>query len=60
VRQVEEVQRPEGYRLVAAFEDGEEEACAVAGFRLDRVDAHRFYMTSGLVIAAHHFARYVE
>jgi GNAT superfamily N-acetyltransferase len=33
VRQVEEIQRPEGYRLVAAFEDGEASACAVAGFR---------------------------
>ena len=33
VRRVDEVQRPEGYRLVAAFEDGQEEAVAVAGFR---------------------------
>ena len=30
---VDEVQRPEGYRLVAAFEDGDE-AVAVAGFRI--------------------------
>jgi GNAT superfamily N-acetyltransferase len=30
---VDEVQRPEGYRLVAAFEDGETDAVAVAGFR---------------------------
>jgi GNAT superfamily N-acetyltransferase len=35
VRRVEELQRPEGYRLVAAFEPGGEEAMAVAGFRLD-------------------------
>ena len=114
IRQVEEVQRPEGYRLVAAFDDGETNACAVAGFRtghgfawghylyvddlstlpearrrghgrqlldwlaeeaarlgckqvhldsgvgLDRADAHRLYLNAGLVIAAHHFARFVE
>jgi GNAT superfamily N-acetyltransferase len=34
VRQVDEVQRPEGYRLAAAFEEGEERAAAVAGFRV--------------------------
>ena len=33
VARVDEVQRPEGYRLVAAFEDGHE-AVAVAGFRI--------------------------
>lgn len=33
VRQVDEVQRSEGYRLVGAFEKGESEAVAVAGFR---------------------------
>jgi len=33
VRQVDEIQRPERYRVVSAFEDGEEEAVAVAGFR---------------------------
>ena len=114
VRQVEEVQRPEGYRLVAAFEDGETRGCAVAGFRtahglagghylyvddlltvpearrrghgrqlldwlveevgrlgcgqihldsgvgFDRAAAHRRYLNAGLLIAAHHFARYVE
>jgi GNAT superfamily N-acetyltransferase len=32
-RRVDEVQRPEGYRLVGAFEQGESEAAAVAGFR---------------------------
>jgi hypothetical protein len=31
VRRVDEVQRPEGYRLVGAFEDGR--CLAVAGFR---------------------------
>jgi len=113
VRVVDEVQRPEGYRLVGAFEDGGSEAVAVAGFRtghslawgnylyvddlstlpearrrghgralldwlleegrrlgcdqlhldsgveLDRADAHRLYLNAGMVIAAHHFARYV-
>jgi GNAT superfamily N-acetyltransferase len=34
-RRVDEVQRPEGYRLAGAFEDGkEEEAVAAAGFRV--------------------------
>lgn len=113
VRAVDDVQRAEGYRLLGAFEDGESEATAVAGFRvchslawghylyvddlstlpearrrghgralldwlleeakrlgceqfhldsgvdLDRADAHRLYMNAGLVIACHHFARYV-
>lgn len=113
VRRVDEEQRPEGYRLVVAFEEGGPEAVAVAGFRtghnlawghhlyvddlstlpdarchghgrallewlleegarlgcdqfhldsgvgLDRSDAHRLYLNAGLVIASHHFARYV-
>lgn len=112
-RQVDEVQRFQGYRLVGAFEEGNPEAVAVAGFRIidtlawehclyvddlstlpearrrghgralmdwlgeeaqrlgcdqlhldsgvgpDRADAHRLYLNSGLVIAAHHFARHV-
>jgi GNAT superfamily N-acetyltransferase len=33
MRRVDQVQRPEGYRLVGAFEGGEEAAAAVAGFR---------------------------
>jgi GNAT superfamily N-acetyltransferase len=33
VERVDEVQRPEGYRLIGAFEGGEENAVAVAGFR---------------------------
>jgi GNAT superfamily N-acetyltransferase len=114
VRQVDENQRPEGYRLVAAFVDDESTPGAVAGFRvahslawghylyvddlstlpearrrglarglldwlheeaqrldcdqlhldsgvgLDRADAHRLYLNSGLVIVAHHFARQVS
>lgn len=34
VHWVDEVQRPEGYRVVAVFEDGSYEAVAVAGFRV--------------------------
>jgi ribosomal protein S18 acetylase RimI-like enzyme len=34
VTRVDGTQRAEGYRLVAAFEDGERDAVAVAGFRL--------------------------
>ncbi len=114
VQRVDEVQRAEGYRLVAAFEEGETSARAVAGFRvgnaiawgqylyvddlstlpearrrgharalldwllgeaarlgcdqlhldsgvgLDRADAHRLYLNSGMVISAHHFARLVR
>lgn len=111
VRRVDELQRPEGYRLVGAFEEGEPEAAGVAGFRtghnlawgrylyvddlstlpearrrghgrhlldwlgeeaerlgcdqlhldsgvgLERSDAHRLYLNTGLVISAHHFTR---
>ena len=34
VRRINEVQRPQGYRLAASFEDGEADAAAVAGFRI--------------------------
>ena len=34
VRRVDDEQRPDGYRLAGAFEDGTEHAHAVAGFRL--------------------------
>ncbi len=34
-RQVDERQRPAGYRLAASFEDGERDAAAVAGFRVN-------------------------
>ena len=30
-----------------------------SGFGLDRADAHRLYLDSGMVISAHHFARLV-
>jgi GNAT superfamily N-acetyltransferase len=34
IARVDELQRPDGYRLVAAFDDRDDEAVAVAGFRL--------------------------
>jgi GNAT superfamily N-acetyltransferase len=106
--------RAQGYRLVAAFEEGVASASAAAGFRtcnslawghylyvddlstlpearrrghgralldwlleearrlgcdqlhldsgvgFDRADAHRLYLNAGLVISAHHFARYTK
>ena len=44
VRLVDEVQRPEGYRLVGAYEDGD--VVAVAGFRErnDLADGHYIYV----------------
>ncbi len=111
---IDGVQRQEGYRLVGAFEEGEQQAVAVGGFRaghslawghylyvddlstlpqarrrghgrglldwllqegrrlgceqvhldsgvgLERSDAHRLYLNSGMVIVSHHFARYVD
>ena len=111
LRLVDEVQRPEGYRIVGAFDREEPAAAAVAGFRegnnlawghflyvddlatrpefrrrglgtallvwlareaarldcdqlhldsgvgLERADAHRLYMSSGLTITAHHVGR---
>jgi GNAT superfamily N-acetyltransferase len=114
VEQVNQRQRPAGYRLVAAFEEEAPHPAAVAGFRIahslawghhlyvddlstkpsqrrrghaqallawlveegkrlkcdqlhldsgvgiDRAAAHRLYLNSGLVISAHHFARYIE
>jgi GNAT superfamily N-acetyltransferase len=114
VHQVNEVQRAEGYRLIAAFEPGASAPSAAAGFRtahslawghylyvddlstklterrrgharkllewlleegkrlgcdqlhldsgvgIDRAVAHRLYLNTGMVISAHHFARYVD
>jgi predicted GNAT superfamily acetyltransferase len=36
VTAVDRVQRLDGYRLVASFDDGDEDAAAVAGFRVQR------------------------
>ena len=33
-KHVDAVQRPEGYRLIASFVDGDEQAAAAAGFRV--------------------------
>jgi GNAT superfamily N-acetyltransferase len=45
LRQVDEVQRSEGYRLVAAFEEEEEaSAAAVAGFRTGHNLAWGYYL----------------
>lgn len=35
VRRVDEVERPAGYRLIACFVDGREQAVAAAGFRVN-------------------------
>lgn len=44
VRQVDEIQRPEGYRLAATFEGGEASAVAVAGFRAGHALAWGHYL----------------
>lgn len=46
VRRVDDVQRPEGYRLAGAFEEGEPRAAAVAGFRFAHslVDGNLLYV----------------
>jgi GNAT superfamily N-acetyltransferase len=44
VRQVNEVQRQEGYRLVGSFDDGLEHVVAVAGFRTGHNLAWRSYL----------------
>src|SRR3954467_7776559 len=33
-RRIDEVQRPQGYRLAASFDEGEDDAAAVAAFRV--------------------------
>ncbi len=43
-RQVDEVQRPEGYRLVGSFVAGEDSAAACAGFRVAHNTAWGFHM----------------
>lgn len=53
VRQVDERQRPAGYRLAASFEDGEADAAAVAGFRVSEFLAWgRHLYVDDLVTAA--------
>jgi GNAT superfamily N-acetyltransferase len=46
VRRIDEVQRPEGYRIVGAFDQEEADAAAVAGFRVGNnlADGHYLYV----------------
>ena len=46
VRRIDEVQRPEGYRLLGAFDKEEPHAAAVAGFRVGNnlADGHYLYV----------------
>jgi GNAT superfamily N-acetyltransferase len=44
VRRVDEVQRPQGYRLVGSFEPDVEEAAAVAGFWTSNCLSAGFYL----------------
>ncbi|MDP9234456.1 MAG: GNAT family N-acetyltransferase [Actinomycetota bacterium] len=44
VRQVNEIQRPEGYRLVGSFDDGVDHAVAAAGFRTGHNLVSGFYL----------------
>jgi GNAT superfamily N-acetyltransferase len=46
VRRVDDVQRPEGYRLIGAFDAEEAAAAAVAGFRIGNnlADGHYLYV----------------
>jgi GNAT superfamily N-acetyltransferase len=58
VRQVDERQRRNGYRLIGAFEDGAEEAAAVAGFRINEFLAWgRHVYVDDLVTAEGHRGR---
>jgi GNAT superfamily N-acetyltransferase len=53
VRQVDERQRPAGYRLVGSFEPGSQDAVAVAGFRVNEFLAWgRHLYVDDLVTAA--------
>ena len=44
VRRIDDVQRPQGYRLVGSFEPGEEDAAAVAGFWASNCLSAGFYL----------------
>jgi GNAT superfamily N-acetyltransferase len=58
VHRIDEVQRPQGYRLVASFEDGEDEAAAVAGFRvIENLAWSRTLYVDDLVTRAAHRTR---
>jgi GNAT superfamily N-acetyltransferase len=58
VRQIDERQRPAGYRLAAAFDDPDGDAAAVAGFRVNEFLAWgRHLYVDDLVTAAAHRGR---
>jgi GNAT superfamily N-acetyltransferase len=58
VHQIDERQRPAGYRLAGAFDDGEGDAAAVAGFRVNEFLAWgRHLYVDDLVTAAAHRGR---
>lgn len=44
VKQVNQEQRPEGYRLVGSFEEGIEDAAAIAGFRAGHMLSRGHYL----------------
>jgi GNAT superfamily N-acetyltransferase len=44
VKQVNLEQRPEGYRLIGSFEDGVEDAAAIAGFRTGHMLSRGYYL----------------
>ena len=55
VERVDDLQRPQGYRLVGAFAPGIDAAVAVAGFRTGHnlADGHYLYVDDLVTLAAH-------
>jgi GNAT superfamily N-acetyltransferase len=46
--------------LAEARREGCDQLHLDSGVELDRADAHRLYLNAGMVISAHHFARYAK
>ena len=58
VDRIDGVQRPDGYRLIASFDDGEADAAGVAGFRVqENLVSSRHLYVDDLVTAADRRAR---
>jgi GNAT superfamily N-acetyltransferase len=58
VTAIDRVHRPGGYRLIAAFEDGDRDAVAVAGFRVEeKLSWRRHLYVDDLVTRAEHRGR---
>ena len=57
VRRVDDVQRPEGYRLIGAFDAEEPAAAAVAGFRIGNNLADGHYLHVDDLVARTEFRR---